>query len=339
MAKGAGIAAKVGEDIDPVNVGLKATGKAVSAPPKLSDLTAGIRTGLGASADSQRIHSVIELGDGSKVVIEDGRFIPVGKHGDVVGNTPRQEAVADARATPEETPARQREPAGVSVASRTTGATPHTEVAPGRTGGTHAGGPETPWSGARSTGSGHDGAGSGGRGGGLDDLGRSAMRAARTRALLVSTRTPDAPASCVRDPILTGLVDRSRWTRSKRSRSTAPTTSPGTWITTTARTAPAGSWDVTTKAATPHRSSPGPRRICPGRLPRIANSTPRSIRLLSGARPEARTRNPTPMGEKAEDFREAAAEYHYIAENQPDFEKEPSSAPRVERRVRPGLDK
>ncbi|MFE2566240.1 hypothetical protein [Streptomyces mirabilis] len=174
VAKGAGIAAKVGEYIDPVAVGLKATGKAISTLPKLSDLTAGIRTGIGASADTQRIHSVIELGDGSKVVIEDGKFIPVDKHGKVIGDTPRQEAAADAPATPEETPAQQREPAGVGASSRAPGATAHVEEASGRVGASHPVGPETPRSGAGPVGNGHVGTGSGSHGdGGLDDLGRA----------------------------------------------------------------------------------------------------------------------------------------------------------------------
>jgi hypothetical protein len=179
VAKGAGIAAKVGEYIDPVAVGLKATGKAISTLPKLSDLTAGIRTGIGASADSQRIHSVIELGDGSKVVIEDGKFIPVDKHGNVVGDTPRQEAVADARSTPEEAPAQQREPAGVGATSRTPGATTHVGETSGRAGASHPVGPETPRPGAGPVSNGHAGTGSGSHGGGgPDDLGRTGDDAA-----------------------------------------------------------------------------------------------------------------------------------------------------------------
>ncbi|MFC9630662.1 hypothetical protein ACFTY8_15525 [Streptomyces mirabilis] len=174
VAKGAGIAAKVGEYIDPVAVGLKATGKAISTLPKLSDLTTGIRTGIGASADSQRIHSVIELGDGSKVVIDDGKFIPVDRHGNVIEDTPRQEASADARATPEETPAQQREPAGVGASSHTPGATAHAGEASGRAGATHPVSPETPRSGAGPISNGHAGTGSGGHGSsGLDDVGRT----------------------------------------------------------------------------------------------------------------------------------------------------------------------
>ncbi len=155
-----GIAAKVGEYIDPVAVGLKPTGKAISALPELSDLTAGIRTGIGASADSQRIHSVIELGDGSKVVIEDGKFIPVDKHGNVIGDTPRQEVAADTRATPEETPAQQRQPAGVGAASGTPGATAQIGEASGGAGASHTVGSETPRSGGGPIGSGHGGTGS-----------------------------------------------------------------------------------------------------------------------------------------------------------------------------------
>jgi hypothetical protein len=175
VAKGAGIAAKVGEYIDPVAVGLKATGKAISTLPKLSDLTSRISTGIGASADSQRIHTVIELGDGSKVVIEDGKFIPVDKHGNVVGDTPRQEASADARSTPEETPAQQREPAGVGAASRVPGATAHAgeslppqashgTPAGGRSDALSSGGRDVPKGGASSTHGADSGASSSGTG-------------------------------------------------------------------------------------------------------------------------------------------------------------------------------
>ncbi|MGC4986897.1 hypothetical protein ACLQ18_40920 [Streptomyces sp. DT193] len=174
VAKSAGVAAKVGQYIDPVVIGLKATGKAVGALPKLSDLTAGIRGGIGASADAQRVHSVIELGDGSKVVIEDGRFIPVDRHGDVIGDTPRREASADARSTPEESPAQPREPATVGASSHTPGTTAHAGEASGGRGATHPVGPRTSGSGTGPTGSGRAGTGAGAHGGdGLDDLGRS----------------------------------------------------------------------------------------------------------------------------------------------------------------------
>ncbi|MGW7252977.1 hypothetical protein [Streptomyces sp. NPDC054834] len=109
VAKTAGIAAKVGDFIDPVAVGLRATGKAVGKLPKLSDLTSKIFTGAGTSADAGRVHSVIELEDGSKVVIKDGEFVAYDKHGDVIDTAPKQERYGAAEAGPQHTPTRERE--------------------------------------------------------------------------------------------------------------------------------------------------------------------------------------------------------------------------------------
>lgn len=124
-AKTAATAAKIGEYIDPVVAGLKVSGKAVSALPKISDVTANIRSSITAAGDSQRLNSVLELDDGSKVIVEDGQFIPVDKHGNVVSDVPRQEASATARTTPEESPTRQHELAGVGATPRAPGVTAH----------------------------------------------------------------------------------------------------------------------------------------------------------------------------------------------------------------------
>ncbi|GHK01041.1 hypothetical protein SY2F82_28380 [Streptomyces sp. Y2F8-2] len=125
VAKSASVAAKVGEFMDPVSVGLKATGKAVSTMPKLSEVTAKIFTGADSSADAQRVHSVIELDDGSKVVIENGEFIAYDKHGDVVGNALKQERHVPSEATPEQAPVHEPEFARVSATSNTPEATGH----------------------------------------------------------------------------------------------------------------------------------------------------------------------------------------------------------------------
>ncbi|MFD9968029.1 hypothetical protein ACFWYA_07575 [Streptomyces sp. NPDC059011] len=181
-ARTAATAAKIGEYIDPVVAGLKVSGKAVSALPKISDVTANIRAGFAGAGDSPRLNSVLELEDGSKVIVEDGQFIPVDKHGNVVSDAPRQEASASARTTPEQTPARQHELAGVGASSRAPGATVHagenvphpaghappssgssgntahgTGEAPGRVGTAHAAGAETPRSGAAPNSNGHGG--------------------------------------------------------------------------------------------------------------------------------------------------------------------------------------
>ncbi|MEV1051792.1 hypothetical protein [Streptomyces sp. NPDC049887] len=200
-ARTAATAAKIGEYIDPVVAGLKVSGKAVSALPKISDVTANIRAGFAGAGDSPRLNSVLELEDGSKVIVEDGQFIPVDKHGNVVSDAPRQEASASARTTPEQTPARQHELAGVGASSRTPGATAHAGenlppqaghetptnrgsgaaphspgAAPGGTGAGHAADSGTSRSHVGPVGDGHGGTGSGGhvpeqRGGGSSATG------------------------------------------------------------------------------------------------------------------------------------------------------------------------
>ncbi|MGR8007459.1 hypothetical protein [Streptomyces hypolithicus] len=114
LAKTAGTAAKVGTWIDPLSAGLKVTGKAVGSIPRLSDVTAGIRSAFDTTSTSQRLHSVIELEDGSKVVIRDGEFIPIDANGKINTTSPHQETPAGAHATPEKVP-EQRELAPVSA--------------------------------------------------------------------------------------------------------------------------------------------------------------------------------------------------------------------------------
>ncbi|MEU6664044.1 hypothetical protein [Streptomyces sp. NPDC046821] len=124
VAKTAGVAAKVGEYIDPVNVGLKVTGRAVSKLPKLSDLTARLLPATKATtADARAVHSVIELSDGSKVLVKDGQFIAYDKHGNVVPDGPKAEQPHTGSATPEPAPARQ--PAMAGAVSRTPNVVAH----------------------------------------------------------------------------------------------------------------------------------------------------------------------------------------------------------------------
>ncbi|MFZ3560813.1 hypothetical protein [Streptomyces sp. BH055] len=123
-AKTAGVAAKVGEFIDPINVGLKATGQAVSKLPKLSDLTSRLLPATrAASADAHGLHSVIELDDGSKVLVQDGKFIAYDKNGDIVPERPKAEQPATGSTAPEPAPTRQ--PAMAGAASRSPHVTAH----------------------------------------------------------------------------------------------------------------------------------------------------------------------------------------------------------------------
>lgn len=84
-AKAAGIASKVGEFIDPVNAAFKATAQVTSRLPTLTELTTRLLpTDRPLAADTHGVHSVIELDDGSKVLIQDGQFIAYDRHGDLV---------------------------------------------------------------------------------------------------------------------------------------------------------------------------------------------------------------------------------------------------------------
>ncbi|MEV5933992.1 hypothetical protein AB0L56_14935 [Streptomyces sp. NPDC052079] len=111
----AGAAAKAGLYMDPLYVGLRATGAAAGKLPKLSDLTSRITTGAGTAADAQRVHSVIELEDGSRVVIENGEFIAYDRQGNVVPEAARQERSSDVDHTsPEQSVSRERDLVGVA---------------------------------------------------------------------------------------------------------------------------------------------------------------------------------------------------------------------------------
>ncbi|MFD7505347.1 hypothetical protein [Streptomyces sp. NPDC059850] len=117
-------AAKIGEYLDPLSAAFKVGGKATNSLPKLSDITANIRA-LDNAPGSQRLHSQIELSDGSRVRIEDGAFIRVDAEGNPIHDTPRQEPRADQH---EAAPA-QREP--VAVGGRSHAEAVHSGQAPG----------------------------------------------------------------------------------------------------------------------------------------------------------------------------------------------------------------
>jgi uncharacterized protein YukE len=155
-AKVATTVAKVGDAIDPINAAVKVTGHAV---PRIAEVAANLR-GVNDIPDLTAPHSVLVLSDGSRLVIEDGKFIAYDKHGDLVGEAPKQE-----RSLAEGTrPARERELAGAGAVSRASG------EASGGAGSTHAAGSEAPGSGgAGAVGNGHVGTGPGGSG--LDGTG------------------------------------------------------------------------------------------------------------------------------------------------------------------------
>ncbi|MFI8928118.1 hypothetical protein ACIG3E_10650 [Streptomyces sp. NPDC053474] len=110
-AKGAGALAKVGNAIDPVVLGARATGKAIRSLPKLSEVTSRLRTGLGLTPDRGGVYSEIPLDDGSKVVIKDGKWVRVNADGKPITETPHQESPAHQRTQPENAPTPQPEPA------------------------------------------------------------------------------------------------------------------------------------------------------------------------------------------------------------------------------------
>ncbi|WJD96320.1 hypothetical protein [Streptomyces antimycoticus] len=109
-------AAKIGEYLDPLSATFKMGGKAASSLPKLSELTANTRA-LDNVPGSDRLHSQIELSNGSRVRIEDGAFIRLDADGNPVHDAPRQEARADQRASQHEAAPAQ-EPVAVGGHSR-----------------------------------------------------------------------------------------------------------------------------------------------------------------------------------------------------------------------------
>ncbi len=106
-AKVASTVAKVGEVIDPIGAAVKVTGHAV---PRIAEVAANLR-GVNDIPDLTAPHSVLELSDGSRLVIEDGKFIAYDKHGDLVGEAPKQERSLTEGAAP----APERELAGAGA--------------------------------------------------------------------------------------------------------------------------------------------------------------------------------------------------------------------------------
>ncbi|MEV5985494.1 hypothetical protein AB0L85_10770 [Streptomyces sp. NPDC052051] len=96
-AKAADIAAKIGTYADPIAAGFTVAGKAVSKLPTVADLASRLRIGSAAASEANRIHSVIELSDGSKVLVKDGEFIPVDAKGRPVTTAVHEEASAQQR--------------------------------------------------------------------------------------------------------------------------------------------------------------------------------------------------------------------------------------------------
>ncbi|MFF4184793.1 EndoU domain-containing protein [Streptomyces sp. NPDC001691] len=106
--------------LDPVAAGLKIGGTAVSKMPSIAELASHIRGG--SSAD--HIHSTWELKDGSKVVVEDGKFIPFDKDGKPLSQ-PAPEGVDARHPITSDAPPGAPERHPVGVGSRTPEASAH----------------------------------------------------------------------------------------------------------------------------------------------------------------------------------------------------------------------
>lgn len=121
-AKVASTVAKVGDAIDPIGAAVKVTGHAV---PKIAEVTANLR-GVDNVPDLTTPHSVLELSDGSKLVVENGEFIAYDKHGNVASDAPKAERSSAAEGTSEELARRERELAGVGGRAQSAQASTHT---------------------------------------------------------------------------------------------------------------------------------------------------------------------------------------------------------------------
>ncbi|MDG9718721.1 hypothetical protein [Streptomyces sp. DH24] len=173
LARGAGALGKVGLYIDPIAATAMATGKAVGKIPTLSELTARLTAGSAAAADAQRLHSVIELDDGSRVVVENGEFIAYDKHGQVVNSSaPPERPRTESSAADVTAHARDRELATVGGGARAGEPT----VGGSGGGGTAAG--HVAGDGARSNGGHGDSSGGGAALGGADGAGGMAEKVA-----------------------------------------------------------------------------------------------------------------------------------------------------------------
>ena len=73
-ARGAAVAARVGDYMDPLSAAFKISGKAVGALPKISEVTAKIGASIDAAPNSPHLISHIDLPDGSRVRVQDGEF-------------------------------------------------------------------------------------------------------------------------------------------------------------------------------------------------------------------------------------------------------------------------
>ncbi|MGW5733534.1 MULTISPECIES: hypothetical protein [Streptomyces] len=114
-SKAAGVAAKIGTYADPLSAGLTVGGKAFSKLPSVADLTSRVRTGTDANPELRRVHTDLEF-DGSRVRVEDGKFIRLDTEGNPIKETAPLEQPANQRMAPEGTsPRREPEMAGAGV--------------------------------------------------------------------------------------------------------------------------------------------------------------------------------------------------------------------------------
>ncbi|GGL67211.1 hypothetical protein GCM10010129_08240 [Streptomyces fumigatiscleroticus] len=365
-AKVATTVAKVGDAIDPINAAVKVTGHAV---PKIAEVAASLR-GVDDIPDLSAPHSVLELSDGSKLVIEDGKFIAYDKHGDLVGEAPKQE-----RSVPEGTvSARERELAAAGAMSRGSG------EASGGAGSTHAVGAEASGSGgAGAVGDSHVGTGSGGSG--LDGVtgpdsgppGQHSMpprpsfmqdgvnpygpRGTLTREQIEEIQVYRAnhepgyrkqyyrkngtrldlelhDESGYTPPQLTRLSDNGPWIRAKDvPEPPKPHFRDAEYIRVGADTVTSAdrfrvlqdaAWER--HAAVQYDNLVADWKAETGRAHELHGTVDTAAQW--GEAKGAYKESHTAMGDATEAFGETAAEYHYIAENYPDFKKQPLLGPK-----------
>ncbi|MET9388941.1 hypothetical protein ABZY20_00785 [Streptomyces sp. NPDC006624] len=367
-AKVATTVAKVGDAIDPINAAVKVTGHAV---PKIAEVAASLR-GVDGIPDLSAPHSILELSDGSRLVIEDGKFIAYDKHGDLVGEAPKQE-----RSVPEGTvSARERELAAAGAMSRGSG------EASGGAGSTHAVGSEATGSGgAGPVGDGHVGTGSGGSGSGLNrvtgpDSGLPGQHSVPPRpSFMQDGFNPYGPRGTltreqieeiqvyranhepgyrehyyrkdgtrklleVHDesgytpPQLTRLSDNDPWIRAKDvPEPPKPHFVDADYIRVGADTVTSAdrlrvledaAWER--HAAVQYDNLVADWKAQTGAAHELHGTVNTTAQW--GEAKGAYKESHTAMGDAAEAFGEKAAEYHYVAENYPDFENQPLLGPK-----------
>ncbi|MFG3282256.1 hypothetical protein [Streptomyces sp. NPDC048111] len=110
-ARTAGVLSRAGEVLDPIGATAKVVGTGARALPKVSELAKSIATVTRTTSETNSVHSILELKDGSKLHLSDGQFT-TSKDG-TRNTTPASHEPSAHQRTPAATPTHEHELVGV----------------------------------------------------------------------------------------------------------------------------------------------------------------------------------------------------------------------------------